>query len=255
MVDMRTFLKVKEKYGFHASWAIWGDFGSRPKDNMDDLSIFEEEKIYPNLGIMHTHFVLVGLNISTASITKKLSNFHGRNGEIYKVRYALHQTPLWGAYMTDILKDFSEAKSEKIPPFLKTDKGTALLGKNLEEFDSELALISARHATLVAFGDIVHNILVENYSRTINIIKIPHYGWQVNKEVYRERVHAILNENEITPLSAERSGGAVSDKMQEDKFTWKEGDLILVEKGEGPTLQELLDEDQRNNPEDRFASS
>jgi hypothetical protein len=36
-------------------------------------------------------------------------------------------------------------------------------------------------------------------------------------------------------------------KIQEDKFTWKAGDLILVEPGEGPTLAEIQAEYDRRN--------
>lgn len=37
MVTQETFDIVKEQFKLQGSWAIWGDFGSRPRDNMDDL--------------------------------------------------------------------------------------------------------------------------------------------------------------------------------------------------------------------------
>ena len=41
MMDQKRFQFIKEKYGLHASWAVWAKEGDTPKSNMGDLSIFE----------------------------------------------------------------------------------------------------------------------------------------------------------------------------------------------------------------------
>lgn len=38
-------------------------------------------------------------------------------------------------------------------------------------------------------------------------------------------------------------------KEQEDKFTWDKDSLVIEEKGEGKTLQEMIDEYERDNPD------
>jgi len=94
MITEETFNIVKEKFKHQGSWAIWGDFGARPKDNMDDLTIFFGEKLKKSIKQLHLNYVLVGLNISTEEIVEPLSNFHGKNGEVYKIRYAISETKL-----------------------------------------------------------------------------------------------------------------------------------------------------------------
>ena len=39
----------------------------------------------------------------------------------YKTRFALKGSTLWGGYMTDIIKDYSEKESNKLVEFLKTN--------------------------------------------------------------------------------------------------------------------------------------
>ena len=194
MVSLETFNSVKEKYGRQASWAIWGPFGERPRDNMDDLSIFDEPSLHSTLPQLTTEYVLVGLNISTRDIVIPLSNFHGRNGEVYKVRYALHETDLWGAYMTDILKDFRDSRADPVSRFLKTPDGPPFEKQNVESFRAELETVGAENATLIAFGKVVYDILTRHFGGKQRILKIDHYGYRINKEIYKYRVHNSLSQ-------------------------------------------------------------
>jgi hypothetical protein len=192
MVNEETFNIVRDKFKYQGSWAIWGNFGERPKDNMDDLTIFANENLKNTLKQLHLNYVLVGLNISTSAIVEPLSNFHGKNGDVFKLRYAISETKLWGSYMTDILKDFPEPQSNLVARKLRSDEGVHIENKNIETFNEELNLIGAENAKLVALGDLVYNILIRNYDSN-RIIKIPHYASRVNKEKYYELVHNALN--------------------------------------------------------------
>ena len=192
MVTQETFNIVKEQFKLQGSWAIWGDFGSRPRDNMDDLTIFCAEKLEKTIQQLHVKYVLIGLNISTPAIVKSLSNFHGKNGEVYKMRYAIAETKLWGSYMTDILKDFPEPRSNFVANYLRSDDGVRKEKENIERFNKEINLIGAQNAKLVALGDQVYRILARHYEPG-KIIKIPHYGYRVTKEKYRELVHSALD--------------------------------------------------------------
>ena len=130
--------------------------------------------------------VLVGLNFSEDVNHKPVENFHaGGKFQDYKTRYALRDSPYWGGYMTDIIKDYPEKESDKIAEYLKTDK--ALEQSNIESFRQELRDIGAEKPTLVAFGNAVYDILKRNLPE-FEIVKITHYAHFVSKEKYREQV-------------------------------------------------------------------
>ena len=113
MIDRVKFEFIKEKYGHQTSWAIWAEAGETPKSNVGDLSIFSGNYF---LNQLNPEIVLVGLNISRGDIKYPLANFHDARSEAtdYKIRYALKDTPFWGGFMTDIIKDFNEKESGKM---------------------------------------------------------------------------------------------------------------------------------------------
>lgn len=190
------FEYVRDKHGLFASWAAWPDPGVKPKSNMEDLSIFEPPKLKDTLETLHNDYVLVALNISTTEINTPLSNFHGQNGEVYKARYALSGTPLWGSYMTDILKDFQEPDSSKVEKIIKKDP--SLIFPHLDFFREEISVLGNSKTTLVAFGGLVYSILNDHLSTEFSISKIDHYAVRSSKEKYREKVLAqIANLNSI----------------------------------------------------------
>lgn len=186
------FNLVREKYGLAASWAIWAAEGERPKSNMGDLSMFEGSQIESTCELLHTKFILVGLNISTKDISDPLSNFHGENGEVYKARFALRSTPLWGSYMTDIIKDMKESEASRIVRLLRMNPDIEKV--HVRKFREELEFLNAVSPILVAFGSDVHDILSRHFDGEFRIVKIPHYAWRVNKEKYRDKVLECLSE-------------------------------------------------------------
>ena len=107
MFDEKQFEFITKKYGHYASWALWADEGKKPKDNIGDISILDIQKNKDLLKQIKPHVILVGLNISRR-IERPLASFHDPrpHGMDYKIRYALKNTHYYGAYMTDIIKDF-----------------------------------------------------------------------------------------------------------------------------------------------------
>ena len=90
-MDKKRYNFIKDKYSLHASWAIWAKQGEKPKSNMGDLSIFDNDNI---LSELKPNIVLVGLNLSVDGVVlKPFRNFHGSGGGAYKIRYALNGTP------------------------------------------------------------------------------------------------------------------------------------------------------------------
>jgi hypothetical protein len=107
MFDEKQYEPIAKKYGHYASWALWADEGSRPKDNNGDLSVLDICKNRDLLKQIKPHIILVGLNISRR-VEKTLANFHDPRpySMDYEIRYALKNTPYYGAYMTDIIVEY-----------------------------------------------------------------------------------------------------------------------------------------------------
>lgn len=192
MITPEKFEFLKERYGHYSSWAVWADEGKRPKDNMGDLSVFDLEA---NPGLpeqLKPDIVLVGLNVSRGCIESPLGNFHDPRPEAqdFKIRYALKDSPFWGAYMTDIIKDFDQKASGKVNGYLR--KNPAFEQENVAFFRQELSDLGVPNPTLIAFGAVTYSILVRNFSSDYRIVRIPHYSDYCSKERYREDVRAII---------------------------------------------------------------
>ena len=191
MITRERFDYIKEKYGYVASWAIWAKEGETPKSNMGDMSVLDPDIDKNLLSKLNPNIVLVALNFSDDIDHKVWEVFHKYRpeGTDFKTRFALRDTPLWGAYMTDILKNYPEVDSQKVIAHLK--KHPELEQKNVESFRQELKDIGTDNPRLVAFGNTVHEILKRNLGE-FEIIKIPHYAHRINKETYREQIKDIL---------------------------------------------------------------
>jgi len=193
MITREKFDFIKGKYGSVASWAIWAKQGDLPKSNMGDLSVLDPEVDKDLLSKLNPNIVLVALNFAADIDHDDWDVFHKyrRYGTDFKTRFALKDTQLWGAYMTDILKNYPEVDSLKVLSHLK--KHPELERENVESFRQELKDIGAENPRLVAFGNTVYDILKRNLAE-FEIIKIPHYAHQMSKETYREQVKEILKD-------------------------------------------------------------
>ena len=194
MITREKFDFVKKKYGPVASWAIWAHEDEEPKSNMEDLTVLDPEINKNLLSELNPNVVLVALNFSENVDHKPFENFHaGGKFQDYKTRYAIRDSPAWGGYMTDIIKDYPEKESDKLVEYLKTDK--AIEQSNVEYFRQELRDIGAKKPKLVAFGNDVYDILKRNLPE-FEVVKIPHYAHFISKEKYREQVRQLIREHE-----------------------------------------------------------
>ncbi len=192
MITIETFQSIRESYGHCASWAVWADVGNSPKSGIGDLSVLNPARNPTLLDILHTEVVFLGLNISRR-IEKPFGNFHDVRpmGMDFKLRYALQNTQLWGAYMTDIIKDFEEKASGKLMQYLRSNPGFEKM--NLDSLKSELNLLGCKSPTLIAIGKDAEKIAVRNLGNNYRIIGIPHYAMYISKENYRRQVLHILD--------------------------------------------------------------
>lgn len=192
MISADTFQNIKDNYGHYASWAVWAEQGDTPKSNIDDLSVLEIDKNPRLLKSLQEDLIFLGLNISRP-IEKPLGNFHDPRpmATDFKIRYALQDTPYWGGYMTDIIKDFEEKASGKMMKYLRSNPNFEK--ENIEVLMSEIATLGCNNPMIVAFGRDAEVIARRNLGEEFTICRIPHYANYTSKENYREEVLDILN--------------------------------------------------------------
>ena len=193
MISEKKFYFIKEKYQFYSSCAVWAEQGDKPKSNVGDLSVLDPKQNKNLLKTLNPNIILVALNISRGDIAEPFANFHDKSSRAtdFKIRYAIKDTPIWGAYMTDIIKDFKELISGNVLSYLKKNREFEI--ENINFFRKELIEIGAKNPILIAFGNIVYEILNRYLEDEFKIFKITHYAHQMSKEKYREEVQNILS--------------------------------------------------------------
>ena len=190
MITKEKFYFIKKKYSRVASWAIWAHEDEEPKSNMGDLTVLDPEINKNLLSELNPNVVLVALNFSENVDHKPFENFHaGGKFQDYKTRYAIRDSSYWGGYMTDIIKNHPEKKSDELVKYLKTHPDE--VQSNVESFRQELRDIGVEKPKLVAFGNDVYDILKRNLPE-FEVVKIPHYAHFISKEKYREQVKTTL---------------------------------------------------------------
>lgn len=191
MISIEKFLEIRERFGHFASWAIWADEGTNPKDNIDDLSVLDPDVNPGLLKMLHGNSILLGLNISRR-VERPLGNFHDPRpmATDFKIRYALKDTSYWGSYMTDIIKDFEERASGKVMSFLGSNKDFER--ENIRKIREEIAVLGFSSPILVAFGKDAEKIAKRNLCHEFQIVGIPHYANYISKENYRAQVRGQL---------------------------------------------------------------
>ena len=192
MISETEYELIKSKYQYWSSWAVWADQGETPKSNVGDLSVLDPKTNHNLLSALNPNIVLVALNISRGDITMPFANFHDARSEAtdYKIRYGIKDTPLWGAYMTDIIKDFEEKISGKVKSYLRENR--EFEQENVNFFVKELSDVGATNPTLVAFGNESFDILKRNLKNDFKILKIPHYANYSSKEKYRQQIQEVI---------------------------------------------------------------
>ena len=189
MTTLDKFEFIKSKYYYCSSWAVWAEEADKPKSNMGDLSVFDDENILQEL---NPNIVLVALNFSFSGVVKQpFSNFHSSNprAQDYKTRYAVKDTRFWGAYMTDIIKDFPEKESNNVMKYLKATP--SFEKKQISSFEQELKDIGSIDPLLICFGRVAYNILNKNLGEKYNIRKVSHYAHFINKKELRKEFKKI----------------------------------------------------------------
>lgn len=198
MIDIERYNKLKEKYGHVSSWTIWKEPGETPKSNTDDMSIFEDENICDKL---NDKYVFVALNWAGTHGVQEEKPWKGFHSSYpyqndFKLRFALMDTPFWGSYITDIIKEFPELNSNKVVNYFNEHPGE--IEKHINSFKEELSLLSYEKPILIALGNAPYNFLNENLHHEYEIHKIMHYAARISKENYKKEVLSVLNKIDET---------------------------------------------------------
>jgi hypothetical protein len=195
MINSDLFETIKQKHGGYSSWAVWADQIDKPKSNMGDMSIFNAEHRTTLLNQLKNNVIMVGLNISR-SFSEPFRNFHDFNPRAndFKIRFAFRNTEYYGAYMTDIIKEYEMVDSKNVITHLKDNN--LLVTKSIEKFREEIKDLKSDRPIIFAFGVTAYKILKNNIHNTEygRLIKLTHYSHQISKEAYKE---TILREIEI----------------------------------------------------------
>lgn len=195
MVTKELYNRIAERYGKVASWAIWAKAGSKPKSNVSNMDVFDIRKNPSILEILRTDVVMVALNFAREiEMNDPFLNFHDSNphGQDYKIRFAFEKTEFYGAYMTDIIKDFPMLSSKDVIKFLKDNPHE--ISKQINGFREELEFIGSCKPIILAFGRDTYNILKRNMNESeyTDLIALTHYSHQISKENYRIDTHEKL---------------------------------------------------------------
>lgn len=184
------FDTIRSHFGHFASWAVWATTSGTPKSNIANLEVLDPDLNPHLLAMLRPNIFMVGLNCSRPLGQGSLRNFHDANprGQDFKIRYAFENTPFYGAYMTDVIKEVEALSVKELEKILRTTPG--LLDENLQALREELRLVSAKPPIILAFGSLAYKLLAKGLRKPeySHLIQLTHYSDYISKENYRERV-------------------------------------------------------------------
>lgn len=187
-ISESSFEKIRSSYGHWSSWAMW-EMGEG-KRNIGEMSVFDFSRNPQNRSLLHAKYVLVGLNISRSINPIKFVNFHdsGNRGTDYRLRAATVETNLWGAYATDIIKDYVEVNAAVIRKGIKSN--AYLRERSFSIFQEEIHTLGVKNPVLVTLGNVATEMVElakENgyIGADMEVVNIPHYAARISHENYR----------------------------------------------------------------------
>jgi hypothetical protein len=204
MIERAQFEFLRSKHGSYASWAVWAGEATTSKSNMGDMSAFDLNENPTLLRLLKPDVVMVALNFSRSERnTAPFGNFHDPSpwAQDFKIRYAFRDTPYYGAYMTDIIKNLVLLDSKEVVVHLR--KHPEVLAANLELFRQELRDLGTQAPVILAFGKTVYTILKKHLQpgEYSHLVKLTHYSHQISKEEYKEHVAGSISRAMLAPTA------------------------------------------------------
>ena len=166
MITREQYQSIGTNYGHVCSWAFWEKVDKKPKSNIANMDVFDLDKNSNLLKTLQTDVIMVALNFARdITFQKPFMNFHDANphAQDFKIRYAFEETPFYGAYMTDIIKDFPMLSSKDVLSHLKANPNDVTT--QLNRFRKEIAFITVGVPTILAFGKQTFDILKKDSTK------------------------------------------------------------------------------------------
>lgn len=198
MISKDVYEKLENRFKDVASWAIWSpaENGENPagKHNTGNMDVFKDDNLLDKL---HANFVLVALNAGEHDVRKdgytgSWRMFHSddtQKQQDYKLRYAFQDTPIWGSYMTDLIKNHPDKNSVKVLEHIK--EYPQVLQDNIEVLKEELNIIGGK-PVLIALGRSVESILKKELGNQYEVVYLTHYSHMISADTLKENVNTLL---------------------------------------------------------------
>lgn len=170
-------LYAKSLESEHGTWAVWGDASGTAPVTGANLHFPSEDP--GMLDVLHAEVVVVALNRGSKRAAGGPPNFHTSvKSNDHILGEAFRGTAVWGAYMTDLVKDvFDPNASQAVPAASDFD---ALL--------AEVHALGATSPTLLVLGkqahDFVQQLALER-GYPGKVVLLPHYSGANNGNISR----------------------------------------------------------------------
>jgi hypothetical protein len=188
MFDDKEIESIKEEFGCFSSWAIWNFQDEK------DTSIIEQ-----NIKLLHSNFVLIGLNISKP--IGIWENFRvGKHDR--KIMYAFNSIPeIKGAYMTDLIK-LVEVDSNKINAEIQ--EGKIDINEQVKNFEKELKKLKiTSKSKFIIFGDLAGELYDNYYEKYFPDNKVYYFKHYSGRGTDKEWVEYVWNRLNVKYLNFE----------------------------------------------------
>ena len=188
--DLKNYCE-KEDFNHLVSWAIW-------KDDIYDLSLFDEKNLEGLLPKLKENIVIMGLN--ACDIDNDMGTWEGfhykhSGGRDPWLSELVKQCPdLEGAYMTDVFK-IPVSKSCCLKKTVKDDK---IRSREYDKLKKELKILG-NNLTIVLIGNDAERYF-KKYTKEkekdgqYRLFKIPHYAARISKRNFIDRAKERLKE-------------------------------------------------------------
>jgi hypothetical protein len=174
------FKAIRDKYGKFSTWAIWDHQFEK------DTAIIDE-----NINLLHSKYVLIGLNVSQA--VGVWGNFRGGSHD-RKIKYAFNSLQhIRGAYMTDLIK-IVQTSSTKIATTFNCEH---IIKEHVESFRNELESVKVTSKSkFIIFGSTARELYDEYYEKYFpdnKVFYLKHYSGYGDDRTWVEKVWERLN--------------------------------------------------------------
>jgi hypothetical protein len=124
----------------------------------------------------------------------------------FQLRRALQGTPVWGAWMTDIVKDCPMLRASDVVRDI--NQGRIDAAEHVGRFEVELSELGANSPVLIAFGKSTDKILRDHLAvDKYRIFRVTHYSAPVRSGKLRQEIMNVVAQTQenrsdiMTPVS------------------------------------------------------